>query len=138
MLLGFYHCPSRLCQRYCISGTKTHVSASHDEELPIDSNIHCEDTFIVYDITCTNCNLQYVGSTSQPAFRRLQQHINDVRNGRFENPVAVHFNNNNCNLSNLLFTPFEKLYKDKKLLRERETYWIRKKDTVNYGINQQY
>ena len=59
----------------------------------------------------------------------------DVLNN-LNKPVARHFNSRNHSASDMILTPFEKLYiKDRTLLNVRESYWIYEKQTVIHGLN---
>ena len=72
-------------------------------------------------------------------------HFYDVLNKKIEKPVPAHFvNSRDHSIHDMIFTPFEKLYKkdktlldvrDKTLLDVREKFWIIEKKTFSNGLN---
>ena len=58
-------------------------------------------------------------------------------NKNIEKPVPAHFvNSRDHSIHDMIFTPFEKLYKkDKTLLDVREKFWIVEKKTFSNGLN---
>ena len=80
--------------------------------------------YVIYSIECKKCNLQYVGQTIQPVYKRFLNHFYDVLNKKIEEPVPAHFvNSRNHSIHDMIFTSFEKLYKkDKTLLDVRENF----------------
>ena len=102
----------------------------------VKSRIKCSDTYVIYSIQCKVCPKQYVGQTTTSCAKRFYSHSWDYLNKKIYKPVAKHFNSRNHSKSDMIFTPFEKLYvKDKTMLDVREKYWIFTKDTVKNGLN---
>jgi hypothetical protein len=116
--------------------TSKHVASFTKKDYPIKTRISCKDTYVIYSIECKKCNKQYVGQTVQPVSKRYLNHFYDVLDRRIEKPVPEHFTSRNHSVYDMIFTPFEKLYKkDKTLLDLREKYWIFEKDTLRNGLN---
>lgn len=138
--LGFSKCSKKdigcsLCSKR--ENTSKHVSSFSKKVYPIKSKISCKDTYVIYSIECKKCNLQYVGQTIQPVYKRFLNHFYDVLNKNIEKPVPAHFvNSRDHSIHDMIFTPFEKLYKkDKTLLDVREKFWIVEKKTFSNGLN---
>ena len=136
---GFYRCDKKdfgcsLC-RHSMNITE-HIASFSGKKYPVKSHVTCSDSFVIYSIQCKICPMQYVGQTTQQASKRFNSHFYDVVNKNLHKPVAKHFNSRGHSASDIIFTPFEKLYKkDKTLLDIREKYWILEKDTVRNGLN---
>ena len=61
-------------------------------EFEIRSSFTCSDVNVIYAITCTKCNLLYIGETGMTMRERKNKHISDIRCSRTrENEVAEHF-----------------------------------------------
>ena len=139
---GFYKCSKRdigccLCNHSC--NITEHIASYSNKKYPIKSVIKCSDSYVIYSIQCKKCNMQYVGQTTNAVSKRFNSHSWDILNKKLEKPVAKHFNSRNHSHSDMIFTPFEKLYvKDKTLLDVREKFWILEKDTVRNGLNRNY
>ena len=135
---GFFVCDKRnngcsLCNRS--KSIFEHVASYSDKKYPVKSKIKCSDTYIIYSIQCKVCSKQYVGQTSNTAAKRFNSHFYDVVHN-LNKPVARHFNSRNHCVSDMILTPFEKLYvKDKTMLNVRERYWILEKETAIHGLN---
>ena len=76
----------------------------------IKSKIKCSDTYVIYSIQCKVCPKQYVGQTTTSCAKRFYSHSSDILNKKNDKPVAIHFNSRNHSKSDMIFTPFEKLY----------------------------
>ena len=141
--LGFKTCTRKdnwgciLCRN--TTSSKTHKSSNTREVFGIKSAITCRDEFVLYDIECKKCGEQYVGKTTQSAVSRYSGHKSSVVTGKVEKSVGDHFNRPGHNVSDMIFTPFEKVWKkDETLLRSREEYWIEKKQTfTGRGMNKE-
>ena len=124
-----------MCQ-YSKNST-SHYSAVTGESFEIKSSIHCTDKFVIYSIQCKKCpKIQYVGQTSNTICTRFSNHRSDIITKKLYKPVGQHFNLPGHSFSDLIFSPFEKLYvQDKTLLDVRERYWIQQKQTLKSGLN---
>lgn len=136
---GFFKCSKKDvgCSLCCYSQNITeHIASFSKKQYPIKSRIKCSDTYVIYSIQCKVCPKQYVGQTTTSCAKRFYSHSWDILNKKIDKPVAKHFNSRNHSKSDMIFTPFEKLYvKDKTMLDVREKYWIFTKDTVKNGLN---
>ena len=94
---------------------------------------------VVYLISCSSCNKQYVGETKGPLNKRMNGHRDDWRHHRFErSPTAEHFHSADHDfLSNASVCCLEhnKEWSDS-TRKLRESYWIRRLNTLcPFGIN---
>ena len=137
---GFIRCTKKdlgceLC-KYS-KNSNIHVSSKTKIKYDIKSQIRCNDSYVIYSITCKKCpDVEYVGQTSQPIYKRFYSHSSDITNQKIDKPVPEHFNKPGHKLSDMCFLPFEKLRKqDKTLLTVRERFWIEEKQTLKFGLN---
>ena len=99
----------------------------------------CTTENVVYLISCSSCNKQYVGETKGPLNKRMNGHRDDWRHRRFErSPTAEHFHSADHDfLSNASVCCLEhnKEWSDS-TRKLRESYWIRRLNTLcPFGIN---
>lgn len=79
----------------------------------------------------------YTGKTTNSMASRASAHRSDVRTNKSK-AIAEHFNGPGHSLSDMLFSPFEKIKnEDETLLASREAYWIHTKKSYEMGINRQ-
>ena len=78
----------------------------------------------------------YTGKTKNMASHRFTGHRSDLSTGKVFKAVANHFNEPGHKLSDMRFLPFEVVQSnDPMVLAARETYWIEKKELLEFGIN---
>jgi hypothetical protein len=63
--------------------------------MPIIDNASCKDKNIIYCLSCTKCNMHYIGETKRSAHQRFQEHLSNIRYhfnfGLFKSVVSKHF-----------------------------------------------
>ena len=103
----------------------------------ISHDINCKSTDLVYAISCTLCKkLIYVGETGDTLYNRIQNHLSLIRNNNKTEPVPIHFNKQPHTINNFRVVGLEKQYRNNKIYRQlRESFWIKKLDTINHGVN---
>ena len=109
-----------------------------DKMYRFTDHIDCKTSNVVYGIKCIKCEkLVYVGETGVSLYERFQNHLSAIRSNKDE-PIPNHFNNNNHDVSDLGIVGIEKIKQNDILLRKaKETFWIRKFETVQpKGLNQ--
>jgi hypothetical protein len=133
MKLG--HCKP-CCKARCktceiISTSDSFISSHLDVSFNLLDNFDCGSSNIVYLITCTKCNIQYVGETGQSLRERFNAHRSDILLNK-NTPVGIHFNSINHNASHLLVIPIEKLDTSSNInnRRTREYFWQLKLNTI--------
>ena len=115
------------------------VKSSSGTTVRMNQNTDCTTEKVVYLISCSSCNKQYVGDTKGPLNKRMNDHRHDRRHRRFyRSPTAEHF----CS-ADLDFLSHASVYcpehnkecsdSTRKLC---ESYWIRRLNTLcPFGIN---
>jgi hypothetical protein len=125
---------------HCKNINKGTQFTSHNtgETFNLRCNTTCKSDNVIYLITCTECNLQYVGQTSQQVSKRMNSHRFDVNNftdPAFSSLVASHFNSNKHSLSNFSFMPIDIVRNTVNRLC-KETFWIHRLKTLHPdGLN---
>jgi hypothetical protein len=91
-LLGCSQCMSKRCKA-CpfVTVTKTFNSAYTRRQYTIKGSFNCKSSNIVYLITCSLCNKQYVGETQRTLAERLTDHRSNITLQK-NTPLANHFN----------------------------------------------
>lgn len=68
-----------------------------------ENDLTCDARKIVYVIECTNCNMQYVGSSKRNARTRMREHLQDLSNDSVNSMLMRHFRQKRCNLKSFSF-----------------------------------
>ena len=131
-----------MCCIYC-EESRSHSSSATKETWDIKQSITCEDSSVVYAVTChhragrcQDCP-QYVGKvgTTRPCRERCTEHRAAARNN-LDTAVGEHFNLPGHSLEDFSFIAFEKVRsKDPFVLEAREHYWIQKYRVLDKGLN---
>ena len=89
---GNFRCGSRRCKNCSdMIVTKSIKSTVTQQSFQIMNHISCASSNVIYVLTCQQCQLQYVGQTTQPLRSRMNGHRSDIVNFK-DKPVAHHFN----------------------------------------------
>lgn len=90
----------------------------------------CSARNLIYLITCTKCELQYIGETGDTLRNRLNNHRSDIKNKK-QTAVGVHFNTLHHTMRDISITPIEILETDSiEHRKNREYYWQNKLGTI--------
>ena len=141
---GFRRCGKTrcLCCLYSVE-SRNHTCSVTGETWRIKECISCQDSNIVYSITCNHragrCKdaPQYVGMVgdTRPCRDRCTEHRGAVNNKR-DTAVGEHFNLPGHGLEDLIFLPIEKVHsKDPFVIEARERFWIQKYRVLDSGMN---
>lgn len=85
----------------------------------------CKTKNVVYMISCSRCDMQYVGETENALHVRMNGHRSDINTKKLEKPVAAHFNQPDHSLKDLKVMGIEKIHNnDTERRKLRERYWI--------------
>jgi len=74
----------------------------------IKSQLSCNSDNVIYVITCTLCNLYYIGQTQNQLRTRLGQHLSDIKL-KNDTSIANHFNIHSDPFSVFRITPLIKI-----------------------------
>ena len=139
---GFYKCKSTKCIIHThITETQHFKSTVTHQQFTINSHITCKSSWIIYLITCTQCNKQYVGKTETTLYTRLNNTRSEIRNFHSTQqkvlPYTIHFNSPSHSMQNLQITGIESIInKSHDTILHRESFWIQKLKTLQpNGIN---
>ena len=128
--------------------TKETTSTANDKKFLLRQYINCNTTFVVYVITCRDCNLQYVGCTTNELNVRIRKHLSDIPHAASRNVSAasLHFaavhKGNTSGFSaqgiEVVTAPIRGGNRRQKLL-SRETYWMFMLETcIPKGLNKKH
>ena len=89
----FSICTSTRCLtcRFHASNSDSFKSLTFGAKFHFDASFTCKTKNIIYLITCTKCDKQYVGETSRCLSDRLTDHRSCILNRKLT-PIAIHFN----------------------------------------------
>ena len=79
----------RYCPRLNLSGKVK--SRTYNRVFSTKTNVNCQSENLIYLITCTTCEIQYVGQTKNRILTRFQGHYQDIKNNN-DTTVARHLN----------------------------------------------
>jgi len=113
------------------------TSFTTGESFPITSSIHCKSSWVVYLITCSACNLQYVGKCETTLYTRFSNTKSDIKLNKKKLPIVDHFNSPGHSYNNISLRGIEHIRCQKRpILMHRESFWIAKLRTLKpSGIN---
>ena len=109
-------------------------------EYKIKENMYCNSTNLIYLITCTKCQKQYVGETGRSIRDRVNDHRSDITR-KIDTPIGLHFNTTEHKIFHLKIIPIEKIhYENNNYRKIREKFWINKLQTgypkgLNYSAS---
>lgn len=140
---GTFRCGVKRCD-YCrfIKTGQSVTSCSNDRDFEIKSFKKSNTKYVAYVITCTDCNLQYVGRTTHRLRDRLRDQLYDISINKKTN-VARHWNMvHSKNTSSLVIQGIENVKTPirggnrLRLLCKREVFWIFSLNTrIPLGMN---
>ena len=131
-------------RKNCITCEQRHeqqdIVGSHTGKryFALEGEVSCKTKNVVYAITCSKCNIHYVGETCQEIKRRFMQHRGDVINGRKNTFMVTHFTESQHCWKDMRITVLDKISedRDKPKLREMEINWIKVLTTAYpFGLN---
>lgn len=121
-----------------IQNKDTFESSTYNKTYPILTNCNCNSRNLIYLITCSLCEKQYVGETGNPLRNRLNNHRSDIKTKK-PTSVALHFNLEGHSYKNLQIIPIEILNPNQNSIeyrRAREFHWQKTLGTIfPLGLN---
>ena len=129
---GFFPCQVPSCH-VCHFAVPTHSVRFNSVPFPLVHRLNCTTPGVIYLITCTRCDLRYVGETSRTLRHRISEHLSNIRS-RVSTSVADHFSST-CQPCDFSFTALEHSSNQLKR-RKKEQIWIRRLGTqAPSGLN---
>ena len=111
-------------------------SSKSDFVQEINAVVNCQTKNIIYCITCTNCDEQYIGQSERTLQARFSEHRDYVKHEKVEKACGWHFNKKGHSVHNMRVTVLEKVHSTDEVLREeRESMYIKKFNSKYKGIN---
>jgi len=100
------------------------VRSSHnDRTYKLHNKFNCASTNIVYLVTCTKCNKQYVGETGRSLRDRITDHVSCIKL-RKKTPIGLHFSQAGHSLQNFTIIAIEQFGKNSDAQRHtKEITW---------------
>lgn len=103
------------------------------------STVSCKSHNIIYLITCTLCNKQYVGETYRTLSERVTDHRSTIKCNK-PTPISIHFNLPNHSINKhfkiTIIEKIESLINDTILRKQKENYWQKTLYTqYPFGLN---
>ena len=117
---------------------KTNVFTDiENKEYTVKGHINCRSENVVYSIFCRICDKTvYVGQT-ESLYQRMLLNFSMIRTKKSD-AVAIHFNSRNHSSKDLIIRGIEKIYGEDTFRKIRESFWIKKLNTVQpNGLNTQ-
>lgn len=110
---GFHKCGHNICTA-CRFAENAHTfcSLGDGKSHEIKSYINCNTKYVIYLISCTECNIQYVGCTKNALKIRIRRHLSDVNKAMALNVSSAsrHFQQvHNNNLTSFKFMGIERV-----------------------------
>ena len=128
----------KACENIPKWGIKHHTCHKTKNKFTINSQISCVTKNVIYKLSCTKCiDWVYIGETGRRFRDRFQEHRGYVSQKNLSQPTGEHFNKPGHTVDNILPTIIERVFPiDNKALRlRRESYWIKKYQSVEFGAN---
>ena len=137
---GFVCCGQSRCLtcRYHTADATHFYNKTNKEHIIIKDTIYCHSKNLIYLITCTKCQKQYVGETERSIRDRATDHRSCIKNKK-QTPIGVHFNEPGHSFLNMKITPIELIHNTSdptKIRKIREKFWqIKLKTEYPTGLN---
>jgi desmoglein 4 len=134
-LVGLKRCykPCEICPY--ILNSKEFYSTHTNEKFLLKGSFNCNTEGVIYLLTCTKCNAQYVGQTGRRVVDRIKEHLYCIR--KKKEATGIHFSTGNHSNSDMRVQVIEKVMPNTVNMRlERESFWINKLATKSpQGLN---
>ena len=137
---GFVSCGQAHCFtcRFHANDSTHFYNIQNNTQIKIENTIYCKSSNIIYLISCTKCNVQYIGETARTLRERMNDHRSAI-NKRKNTPIGLHFNTPGHSYLNMRVVPIE-LINNKtnptNARKIREKYWQYRLKTLHpIGLN---
>jgi len=134
---GSIRCPSIKCKAcaYIVECTSFY-STYNKRTFDLHYKFTCASTNIVYLVTCTKCNMQYVGETGRSLRDRITDHVSCIKLKK-PTPIGLHFNQAGHGLKHFTILAIEQFEQNSDSIRHmKESTWQHLLQTAHpLGIN---
>ena len=114
-----------LCQYS--SSTETFQSSVTGETFKIFGQLSCKSANVIYLITCSVCQQQYVGETKNALNIRINLHRNHIKTKDQYQATAIHFNTKDHDWTNMQVVTIDQNNSWNEAQRKsKERWWIEK------------
>ena len=122
-LPGFTRCGDKRCNTCkCGRFDESILITSTGKTFQIKQPLTCKSSNVIYCITCSKCEDQYIGETEQELHCRQAGHLSDIRANRSGLPYVTHFSK--CGIEHYTITAIEKVRQnDGSVRKSRETFY---------------
>ena len=125
---GFHKCNNKLCKLCHLDKKGTFTSSikitATGQVHNIKQHMTCKSRNVIYCVTCTKCNGQYIGETEQELHRRSSGHLTETRHNRPGLPYVSHFQN--CGIEFYSITGVEKIRDNDFRIRKQRDHFSMK------------
>ena len=112
-----------------LEASKTFKSTHTGTKYNITGMFSCNTNGVVYMLTCSYCNKQYVGETGRKLKERIKEHITNRNNN--EKTIGTHYNLPGHQKAYFKVQILERVIPNTKFYRlERESFWMKKLNTM--------
>ena len=131
---GFYHCHRHNCTTCSHSVESTafyahHTGTSHN----IQGHITYNTSNVIYIITCTKCNKQYIGETGRKLKTRISELLRNIVKNQ-NTVIGTHFYSANHKSNHMQINPIEALSNSIEYRKVEELFWIKKNCKLQFGL----
>ena len=132
------------CGKQCaicdfVTKTKTVKATATGKTVHINAEVNCKvKGFYVYNIKCSKpkCGMDYVGISTRPYSRRMQEHLGYIRNKNLDKATGHHFNQPGHTIAKVQMTILELCHtKDPMVLGVREQHYVKLFNAWHKGMN---
>jgi len=104
----------------------------------LNAAVTCQTSNIIYCITCSRCQKQYVGQSERTLQARFSEHRDYAKKKDFSKACGAHFSSRGHSVHDMKVSILEKVHSNDELLRvERESMFIRDFNSKYKGLNRQ-
>ena len=137
---GMQRCDRKKCAMCPFVKEMDTLKTPDGELVTVNQEITCQTKNVIYMASCNRCDkVIYIGETGTTLYQRTMNHLSSIRNNRYGAPLTKHFNERNHSIGDFRITGLEVPKEDNVVYRRlRESYWIRKMQTVEYGENKKH
>ena len=116
--------------------TKVAKATKTNKSVPLNREYNCKTHNIVYLVTCTKCQHQYIGESKHTLEHRGNQHLGYIRNKDLSQATGRHFNKAGHTAEHFTIQVLESINTSDAMYRKsRESLFIQQFDLKRKGMN---